>query len=60
MDTFQILILSQVVLSMQLPFTLIPLVLLCRNRRIMEEFRSGNKEFVAAVGISAIVIALNL
>jgi manganese transport protein len=59
MDTFKILILSQVVLSIQLPFTLIPLVLLCRNRR-MKEFRSGNKEFVAAVGISAIVIALNL
>jgi manganese transport protein len=60
MDTFRILIFSQVVLSIQLPFTLIPLVLLCRNRRIMDDFRSGNREFIIAVGISAIVIALNL
>ncbi len=60
MDTFRILIFSQVVLSIQLPFTLIPLLILCRNRLIMGGFRSSIKEFSAAVVISAIVIALNV
>ncbi len=60
MDTFRILIFSQVVLSIQLPFTLIPLLILCRKRGIMASFRSDTKEFCAAVLISAIVIALNL
>jgi manganese transport protein len=60
MDTFRILIFSQVVLSIQLPFTLIPLLMLCRKRPIMGGFRSGTKEFSAAVVISAIVIALNV
>ncbi|MCK9175529.1 MAG: Nramp family divalent metal transporter [Desulforhopalus sp.] len=60
MDTFRILIFSQVVLSIQLPFTLIPLLILCRKGGIMASFRSDTKEFCAAVLISAIVIALNL
>jgi len=60
MDTFRILIFSQVVLSIQLPFTLVPLLILCRNRGVMGSFRSDTKEFSAAVVISAIVIALNL
>ncbi len=60
MDTFKILIFSQVVLSIQLPFTLIPLLILCRKRPIMGGFRSDTKEFSAAVVISAIVIALNI
>lgn len=60
MDTFRILILSQVVLSIQLPFTLIPLLILCRDRKRMGAFRSGSLEFAAAVIISAVVIILNL
>ncbi len=60
LDTFRILIFSQVVLSVQLPFTLIPLLILCRKRSIMGGFSSGTKEFCAAVVISAIVIALNI
>ena len=60
MDTFRILIFSQVVLSIQLPFTLIPLLLLCRRRRLMGRFRSNSLEFGAAVIISAIVILLNI
>ena len=60
MDTFKILIFSQVVLSIQLPFTLVPLVMLCRNRKIMGRFRSGPLEFVSAVVISGIVIVLNI
>ena len=60
MNTFRILIFSQVVLSMQLPFTLIPLLILCRKGKLMGRFRSGPLEFTAAVVISIIVIALNL
>jgi manganese transport protein len=59
-DTFRILIFSQVVLSIQLPFTLIPLVILCRSRTVMGIFRSNLVEFVAAVVIAAIVIVLNV
>jgi manganese transport protein len=60
MDTYRILIFSQVVLSIQLPFTLIPLLVLCRDRDLMGRFRSSQLEFAAAVVISAIVIILNL
>ena len=59
LDTYRILILSQVVLSIQLPFTLLPLLILSRNRRVMGQFRSGNAEFITASIISAIVIVLN-
>jgi manganese transport protein len=60
MDTFRILIFSQVVLSIQLPFTLIPLLILCRDRDLMGGFRSSRMEFTAAVVISAVVIILNI
>ena len=60
MDTFRILIFSQVVLSLQLPFTLIPLLMLCRDHKLMGAFKSSRMEFAAAVVISAIVIVLNL
>ncbi len=60
LDTFKILIFSQVVLSIQLPFTLIPLLMLCRRRAVMGRFRSGGREFGAAVAITAVVVVLNL
>jgi manganese transport protein len=59
-DTFRILIFSQVVLSIQLPFTLIPLLILCHDHKIMGRFRSSRLEFSAAVVISAVVIILNI
>ncbi|HNX52358.1 MAG TPA: Nramp family divalent metal transporter [Pontiellaceae bacterium] len=60
MDTFKILIFSQVVLSIQLPFTLIPLLILCRSRKVMGAFRSGRREFITATVIAAVIIALNI
>ncbi len=60
LNTFKILIFSQVVLSVQLPFTLIPLLILARDKKRMGVFRSGKFEFSAAILISAIVIVLNL
>jgi manganese transport protein len=59
-DTYRILIFSQVVLSIQLPFTLLPLLLLCRSEKVMGVFRSRGIEFGAAVLITLVVIALNL
>jgi manganese transport protein len=59
-NTLRVLIFSQVVLSIQLPFTLIPLLVLCRSRKVMGGFRSGMREFCAAMIISAIVIVLNI
>lgn len=59
-DTLGILILSQAVLSIQLPFTLVPLLILCRDRSLMGNFRSRTPEFVAAVVISGVVITLNV
>jgi len=60
MDTFRILIFSQVVLSIQLPFTLIPLLILCRDKSRMGLLRSGNFEFTMALIISAVIILLNI
>jgi len=59
-DTFKILIFSQVVLSLQLPFTLIPLLILCRSKRVMGELRSNPTEFTLALIVSTIVIFLNI
>jgi manganese transport protein len=60
MDSYSILIFSQVVLSIQLPFTLIPLMVLCRRKEIMGIFRSKDPEFVSMLAISATIIALNV
>ncbi len=60
LNTFRVLLFSQVVLSLQLPFTLIPLLIICRNRRRMGNFRSGSLEFTTALIITTIVIILNL
>jgi manganese transport protein len=58
-STLRILIFSQVVLSIQLPFMFIPLLALCRDRRVMGVFRSSLREFIAAMIVSGIAIVLN-
>jgi manganese transport protein len=60
LNTFRILIFSQVVLSLQLPFTLIPLLILSRDRNVMGGLRSGRLEFAAATIISGLVVLLNV
>lgn len=59
-DTFKILIFSQVILSIQLPFTLTPLLILCRKKEVMGGLRSSNTEFTLAILVSVVVIALNI
>lgn len=59
-DPFKILIFSQVILSLQLPFTLIPLLILCKNEKAMGKLKSSNTEFILAMVVSAVVIFLNI
>jgi manganese transport protein len=54
-----LIIFSQVVLSLQLPFAVIPLVLFTGNRKIMGEFVSPNWLQTAAWSIAAIIVGLN-
>jgi len=58
--TYQLLILSQVILSMQLPFAIIPLIHFTSDRRKMGAF--ANKNWVRALAwtTAAIIVALNL
>jgi manganese transport protein len=59
-DSFRTLVLSQVVLSLQLPFTIIPLLMLAANKRVMGEFASSNIERLLGILVAVIVIGLNL
>jgi len=55
-----LLVLSQVILSMQLPFTLVPLILLVSNRKLMGEMRPPQWMINVAWACAALIIALNL
>ncbi len=59
-DSFKILIFSQVALSIQLPLTLFPLVLLVSDRRIMGVFASRGIERILAWAGAVVVTVLNL
>ncbi|MCL5961593.1 MAG: Nramp family divalent metal transporter [Chloroflexi bacterium] len=55
-----VLVVSQAVLSLQLPFTIIPLILLTNKERLMGNFANGRITSTAAWAIALIIIALNL
>ena len=59
-DPLRMLVLSQVVLSFQLPFAIIPLLLFTSNKGLMGEFT--NKKWVNFLGIlcAIVIIALNI
>jgi manganese transport protein len=59
MDPLRILILSQVSLSLQLPFAVVPLILFTRRRDVMGEYvnRALTTALAAAAGV--IIIGLN-
>ncbi len=59
-DTFRILIISQLVLSVQLPFTVIPLLYIARSRKLMKDFRIKGFVYVLGLVIAATVIGLNV
>ncbi len=58
-DTLQALVLSQVVLSLVLPFALIPLLLLTADRRVMGSHANGLPVNAAAAVVILLVLALN-
>ena len=59
-STSSLLILSQVILSLQLPFAVIPLVLFTSNKKFMGEFVNPLWLKILSWTIALIIIALNL
>ena len=58
--TFQLLLLSQVVLNLQLPFAIIPLIQFTGDRQRMGSFASGWKIRLAGWVTAAVVVGLNV
>ncbi|MDR0269864.1 Nramp family divalent metal transporter [Paenibacillus sp.] len=58
--TEELLILSQVILSLQLPFAVIPLVQFTGNKKIMGIFVNPSWIKILAWGVTAIIVVLNL
>jgi manganese transport protein len=58
--TAKLLVLSQVILSLQLPFAIVPLVRFTSDRAKMGVFANALWMKIAAWGISTLIIALNL
>jgi manganese transport protein len=54
------LVLSQVVLSFGIPFALVPLVLLTRNREVMGELVNKPLTTLVASTVAALIISLNV
>ncbi|HLG73382.1 MAG TPA: Nramp family divalent metal transporter [Chloroflexota bacterium] len=58
-DPLNLLVWSQVVLSLQLPLTLAPLIWFSRDRALLGSHRLGRWPTVAAVALTAAIVALN-
>jgi manganese transport protein len=58
--TAKLLILSQVILGLQLPFAVIPLIMITASRRRMGELRSPRWLTATAAAIAAVIVALNI
>ncbi|THD38071.1 MAG: divalent metal cation transporter [Sphingomonas sp.] len=58
--TTNLLVLSQVILSLQLPFAVIPLVAFTSDRKLMGDFASPLGLRIAAWGVAAAIVALNV
>jgi manganese transport protein len=58
--TAKLLVLSQVILSLQLPFAIVPLVRFTSDKAKMGPFANALRMKIAAWGISTLIIALNL
>ncbi|HET7578769.1 MAG TPA: Nramp family divalent metal transporter [Bacillales bacterium] len=59
-NTLKALVLSQVVLSLQLPFTIIPLIFFTRSKKIMGRYANKPITNILAILTTCIVISLNL
>jgi manganese transport protein len=58
--TTELLVLSQVVLSMQLPFAVIPLIWFVSDKRKMDSFAISRKLALTSWVVAAIILGLNL
>jgi manganese transport protein len=59
-DTLKALVISQVVLSMQLPFTILPLLLLTSKKDIMGNYQNKPLTIIALWSIAILIIGLNV
>lgn len=59
-DTFKTLIWSQIALSLQLPFTMLPLVLLISSRKVMGSFVCSGKDKAALWVLTVAISLLNI
>lgn len=59
-DTYTALIWSQVALSIQLPLTIIPLIVLTRSRKVMGAYANGRFENLLMYLCAAVIIFLNM
>jgi manganese transport protein len=60
LNAYKALILSQVVLSIQLPLTIIPLLVLTRRRTVMGDDRMGTLAVVTGWIVAALIVGLNV
>ncbi|MDN4074842.1 Nramp family divalent metal transporter [Fictibacillus terranigra] len=58
-DTWKALVISQVVLSLQLPFTIIPLIMFTRSKKIMGTYANRPFTNVLLVIVATLIIFLN-
>jgi manganese transport protein len=58
-DTTRLLVLSQVVLSLQLPFAIIPLLRFTGSRKLMGEFALRGSAKIGSWGLALLILALN-
>lgn len=59
-ETVQLLVLSQVVLSMQLPFAIFPLIMVTSDRQRMGEFVNSGWTKVIGYAVGSAIVALNV
>ena len=58
--TVEVLVISQAILSLQLPFTMVPVVLPTRHRDLMGDFVNGHLTNIMNVCITLVVTVLNM
>jgi manganese transport protein len=58
--TYKLLILSQVILSMQLPFAVIPLIHFTSDKKLMKDFVNAGWVKILAWACATLIVALNL
>jgi manganese transport protein len=59
-NEMKVLVLSQVALSLQLPFAVVPLLLFTRDKRLMGQHANRRLTTVVGAAIAAAIICLNV